>query len=545
MPKLRRKPDPSVVNQKAEISFVDQPVVAEFVQTIRDGGKNPDRREIFCFGTRGDGKTIGWMVGAIEHARVHHAGGFNLPVPWMGVTDTFTSHKLKTIPSFENPIFKGGWRLSDGDHVATFYLAGTPLVRVNLFGIEDQGAMDRVRAETVGVWFEEPAPAAMMVVSSGVNESAWDLALTSQSVGRIPSHFFPAVATLNYPDEDHWTATRCNPSRSAVFAHPEQFRKLFEKMEIPWPREFDQYPQGSPLSACMGNSNVLSTVQWFRVPAGERANEADRLGWVDSLQNRPDLVRRLVLGMFGVVMMGDQVAQGFSRALHTTPKVVPFLPAEPVYFGFDFGHTPTCIIGQADRGTMRIKAGLTLPGAGIQQLMEDLVLPWLGRFAPWVLKAPDDYAFIGYDPAQGSMEKPKGSEADIDNAALKMIQEQLGGGWFESGPIQWEIRKNVLVQIFNRAHGVMVEDNQYTQDLIRALDGRWYYAKSHQGELRSDKPKKPNHPWEDLGDAFIYLLARYGVPGLNENAGRPLKVLTNLGQDDFLDNRVQMPVLVS
>jgi hypothetical protein len=49
------------------------------------------------------------------------------------------------------------------------------------------------------------------------------------------------------------------------------------------------------------------------------------------------------------------------------------------------------------------------------------------------------------------------------------------------------------------------------ENLIRALSGRWHYPTSHQGGVRSDKPKKPNHPFEDLGDALIYLLARLGA----------------------------------
>lgn len=535
MPKLRHKVDPRQQNQKAEISFMEQPVVAEFVQTIRDGGRNPERREIFCFGTRGDGKTIGWMVGAIEHARAHHAAGFPLPVPWVGVTDTFTSHKLKTIKSFENVIFKGGWRLSDNDHVATFYLAGTPLVRVDLFGIEDQGAMDRMRMETVGIWFEEPAPSAVMVTSSGVSEDAWNLGLTSQSSGRIPSHFYPAVTTENYPDEDHWTWQRANPTYDPVFAHPEQFRQIFNKMKIPWPSVFNDYPQGSPLEMCMGVSTTVKNAQWFRVPAGERASETDRLGWVDSLANRPDLVRRLILGQPGVIMMGDQVAQGFTRHDHTSSEIIPCLPGEPVYMGFDFGHTPSCTIAQYLDKSLRVKAGLFIKGAGQKQLLEEMILPWLGRFAPWVLRDPDTFAFIGFDPAQGTTEKPKGSEADIENSALKMIQDMLGGGWFEPGPIQWEVRKDILVRSFDRRRFIIVEDGPYTKDLIRALDGRWYYAKTAQGDLRSAQPKKPSI-FADLGDSFIYMLSRYGVPGMNENASRPLRILTNLGEDDRQPN---------
>ena len=48
--------------------------------------------------------------------------------------------------------------------------------------------------------------------------------------------------------------------------------------------------------------------------------------------------------------------------------------------------------------------------------------------------------------------------------------------------------------------------------LIKALDGAWYYAigpdgkiKNADGASESVKPKKPNHPHEDFGDAFCYL----------------------------------------
>jgi hypothetical protein len=137
------------------------------------------------------------------------------------------------------------------------------------------------------------------------------------------------------------------------------------------------------------------------------------------------------------------------------------------------------------------------------------------------------------------MEKAKGSEADIDNAALLMIQNCLGGGWFEPGPVQWEVRKDILVRTFQRANFFIVEDNNYTQDMIRALDGRWYYAKSPQGDLRSERPKKPN-VFSDLGDSLTYLLSRYGMGAQAENIGRPLKVLTNLDIDQPPSNRVLM-----
>jgi hypothetical protein len=505
MPKTRRPIDPRLQNQVSEINFFTQPTVYCFTRQIAGlpfyfpqdwkydprvsnyKGRRPEDKmppEIAAFGTRGDGKTFGALTGMILHAEEHQKAGFKLPVPWIGVTDTFTSHKLKTVRTLENPLWKGGWRLSDGDHIATYYLNGQALVRIDLFGIEDQGAMDRVRLETVGVWFEEPAPAAVLIQSSGISLDAWLLAGTSSGTSRIPSHFYPKVATLNYPDEDHWTWVR------------------FIK---------DQAP---------------GTV-YYRIPPGERASQEDREMWRRALEGRPDLTRRLLDGQPGVVMMGDQVAAGFDLDKHVDKRQLPFVPGEPLFFGFDFGHTPTCVIGQPIKGEFRVKAGLWMINAGMVQLMEEQVRPYLARFAPWVLRRPDDCAIIGHDPSQGDISDPKGSEADIDNSALMAIQQSLGGGYFEAGPTKWEIRKDALVQTFQRRH-VFVEEGQFSADLIKALAGRWYYARSHTNELRSDKPKKPNHPWEDLGDAFIYLLCRYGVVSEINATSSSGKVITNI-----------------
>ena len=57
--------------------------------------------------------------------------------------------------------------------------------------------------------------------------------------------------------------------------------------------------------------------------------------------------------------------------------------------------------------------------------------------------------------------------------------------------------------------------------LIAALSGSWYYPTDNLGQVSKDAPKKPNHPWEDLGDAFCYFLCGI-MPELNQ---RPRKTL--------------------
>lgn len=415
-------------------------------------------REIAAFGARGDGKTFSAPIAMILHAKKHVEEGYDLPVPWIGVTDFFTSHKLKTLRTLESPVWAGGWKVMDGGHKAVFRLGRQDLVALDLFGIEDQGAMDRVRMETVGVWFEEPAPSAVLVQSAGISESSWLLALTSQ---RIPSYKHPAIITSNYPDEDHWTWQR------------------FVLKEAP------------------------GTV-YYRIPPGERASPEQREEWKTALKDRPDLLRRLLEGQPGLIILGPQVAQWFVRDKHVVDGIVPHVD-EPLILGFDFGHTPTCVAGQEWRGYVDVYAAFHQQGAGVRQLITNQVKPWLAKFTPWSL-SNDQYLAIGYDP-EGNMKE----QSDIDASAIRVIRELLGGTSIK-GPTSWQGRKDPMLALFNRGNrggpALRIAKGPYTKDLVSALDGRWYYPQDKMGNVSRDLPKKPNHPWEDLGDAFCYFVNR-------------------------------------
>lgn len=409
-----------------------------------------------CFGTRGDGKTQGALGAMVGHAQLHRQAGYPIPVKWIGVTDTFTSHKNKTVESLNNPLWQGLWSLRDGQHLAVFGLPGCELVHLHLFGIEDQGAMDRVRTETVGVWFEEPAPTAVLVQSSGVNLDAWQTAVTSQ---RIPSHTHPAIMTLNYPDEDHWT----------------------------WQRFVENPHDGTA---------------YFRVPPGERASAQQRAEWMRALDGRPDLQRRLLQGLPGVVMLGHQVALGFNEDKHVAKERLKPVVGEPLFFGQDGGLTPATIIGQVIHGAIRAYCAVSIDRGGMRQHYERNVLPWLANRAPWALK--DESMIRGiYDPAIPD------DESDSDRNPMDVCTELVGGYW-EPGPVDWESRKGVLITALNKHSGpgdvALSIDPVEAKPLIQALTGRWYYPQNRLGGVSKDKPMKPNHPWEDLGDAFCYFL---------------------------------------
>lgn len=109
-----------------------------------------------------------------------------------------------------------------------------------------------------------------------------------------------------------------------------------------------------------------------------------------------------------------------------------------------------------------------------------------------------------YDPSMAD------EETDIERNPLDVLEKLLRGYW-QPGPSSWEARKNLLLPSLNAHAGpgqpALQIDPVDGKLLVQALDGRWYYPQTAAGELRSDLPKKPNHPYEDAGDGYCYFLS--------------------------------------
>jgi len=439
------------------------PVAFAFAQALATGSA----RELACFGPRGDRKTSAAFVAMLWHAVLHARAGFLLPVSWMSVRDSHASHRLTTVRTLQHPWWGGVWRIEKDEHVAVARLNGRDLVHVDLIGVEDRGATDRLRMETVGLHFDEVAPVSVMLQSSGISEEAWGIALTSQ---RLPSHCHPAAITTNLPDEDHWSWQR-------FVAHPR------------------------PGTAC------------FRIPPGESASAEQREEWARALEGRPDLLARLLAGEPGAVLLGPQVATGYRAEAHVAPAPLEIDAHAPLWMGWDAGYTPTTVVGQRVNWQLRVYAGLVTEKAGTRQHVEQTVLPWLSQRAPWTLRRGGDmHLFHRYDPSMDT-----GEQDDIDASPLRRIRESLGGD-FEPGAVSWPGRRDPMLAAFNMADagrvGLQIDPGADTELLRKALAGRWYYRQSPTGEIVRDLPHKPNHPWEDLGDAFCYLIG--GVAPVRE-----------------------------
>lgn len=410
----------------------------------------------------------------IGHAVKHRAAGYPLPTKWLGAADTFASHVAKTHETFDEPFWRGTWSLRQGGHRAVFTIDGTELVHLRLLGVEDQGGMDRLRAASHGLWFEEPAPSSVLVQSSGLSETSWGIGITSC---RLPSYKNPKVMTLNYPDKSHWT----------------------------WKKFVIREDAGT---------------RYVRIPPGERATPEQRARWTQALQHRPDILRRLILGQPGTLVLGEQVAVGFNEDVHA-PRGLRLRPdpTATLWIGQDGGLTPTSVIGQREGKRVKVLGALSSEHDGVKQHFRGLLLPWLGEHAPWALnrEGGESPIIVMYDPAMDV-----DGEGDTESNPLRIMRAELHAR-YRPGPdkLRWALRREPLLNILaamDRGEPSLQIDPVLAEGLVVALNGGWHYKTGADAKVKNDKPVK-NHPHSDYGDAFTGMIVGM-APGKGDQPPR-------------------------
>lgn len=479
------------------------PVGGAFVCAVRDGLAS----EYGISSARGEGKSICALIAMIIHAQKHAEMGFPTPARWMGVADSFRSHVLKTHTSLNYPFWGSAWRLHDEGHLAVFMSSGAPLVALELFGVEDQGATDRLKGECVGLWFDEAAPSREMG-SNGIDETSWETGLTSR---RIQSYSSPAIFTTNPPDEDHWTVTRMK----------------FGAQVAPF---YGYHPEYSGLIDWQGQQIDVRRM-WFRFPVGDNPHIGMDIRKRNELALSDDQIRaRLAYGEFGSIKLGDAVAQDFNRAeMVGKERVLPMESAGPMFFGWDGWHHPYCVIGQEIKGQVRVYAALGFGNrsGGIYDLISEQVKPWLAKYASWCFNAAT-LRLHGFDP---SMET--GDQSNPDTNSVMAIESMIGG-FVEPIPTKWPPRVAPMYSLMKRRNSLLIDPID-CDVLVKALAGRWYYPQDRFGKVSRDLPKKPAHPWEDVGDAFLALLSRI-APGADKIKAEPVRTISKFdARFDFAD----------
>jgi hypothetical protein len=102
-----------------------------------------------------------------------------------------------------------------------------------------------------------------------------------------------------------------------------------------------------------------------------------------------------------------------------------------------------------------------------------------------------------------------GAEHSIKESSERVILETLRGR-MTYGPQAWPPRREAVLRVLapRQEQGVVplaISPVPETAVLRAALASRWYYPQTPDGRVDRSRPKKPNSPWADVGDAFAYL----------------------------------------
>ena len=449
------------------------PKASEFIATIVSG----QYREVLGVGPRESGKSQA-VPGALSIlAEMHEQAGFPLPLRVLMVNESLVSFAMKMGRSLVEPLHGGCWSVRNDSREAVLTIGGVEYVLADAVGATDDAAAERLKTRCHVVAAEELT--ASLNDSKGIPEDRYTLAVSSIS---LPTSWPGAIVTTNPAGTESWVRRR--------FVDP-----------------------GQP-----GCTSVT-------VPGSDRLSP-DRIAELRrTFSYSPEQVERLIEGRWVDLPMGAAVTEGlFDEQVHVGTREHRPLPQFLLGLGFDGGHSPSCVIGQRVAQQIRIYAAFNLMGAGVLELIEQKVLPWLREHAPWALEHFGASLVHLVDPSMKTA-----SQTSILESPARTIEDKLGGRVI-SGATRWAPRREAVLQALAPRHEMgrqpfVINPGNDTTLLVQAYSGRWYYPVLPNGQTERTGAKKPNSPWSDLGDASAYLLSwLYGSEPMATALHREIKV---------------------
>lgn len=416
--------------------------------------------EVLVHGHRQSGKTQ-MMFGALAWlAELRRRARHKDPLKVMWVQDSLKNATEKTAASMEEELWGGTWSLREDRQLAVLTVGGIEYVHQRFVGALDASAAERLRAAAHVLVLEEAIPS---LDTGGVAERQYEIALSSLLRLKTPRRV--AVVLTNPGGTDSWPFLR--------FLAP------------------DHRPE------CIA----------VQVPGEDRLSEAELAAQHDAFRSSPDLQARLARGEWADLILGPQVAKGYSPLLHVAKQPIEIYQGLDIWIGWDSGasHCHAACIGQRNGPHRNVLAALVREDCGLKQFLERDVLPWFSRWAPWALTLDGRWLVHRFDPTMSGFD---GGDQELN--PLRRIRAALGGGSFAEGPTTWPDREGPMLALLNEGDGrggmaLQISPVPETLMLRQALATRWYYGTTKGGQIVKDAgPFKPNRPWEDLGDAFAY-----------------------------------------
>lgn len=338
-------------------------------------------RVTFIMGPIGSGKTYGSAQRVFDQIceQAPNSSGVRKS-RWIAVRNTYPDLKGTTIKDWKDlydnedvnlgkfnmdfpPTHSLDFDLEDGTRV---------MAEVVFLALDRPDSVRKLRGlQATGFWLNEVKELSKAVVD-----------MCDGRHGRYPQNcsWHGMIGDTNAPDTDHW------------------YYELAEDIK-PEGWKFLRQPGGVFEKSVRGEDGNL-TIKFVVNPEAENLNNLPDGYYIRQVQGKkPDWVRVNLCNKYGNVSTGKPIYEGaWDDAKHLSKfSLRPMPRVQKLLLGFDFGRTPSCIIGQLmPSGKLRVLEELIATGMGIRKFMDEVVVPTLNeKYSAWSGKQIEAYC----DPA--------------------------------------------------------------------------------------------------------------------------------------------------
>lgn len=446
-------------NKTHELEYNPGPVTLEYLS-------DKESRVALLIGPFGTGKTTAAAFKKIMlHSKWVKPGKDGLRRSRFAVVrNTYPQLRDMTIKSYLEWFPPGafGGKYLAADKIATYHI-GDRVVELLFRALDDENDVRNLLGLEISGAHIDEAREVKDTLFKGIMGRVGRYPSVREYGGENPFLYLPQVdLTTNYPNRDHWLY------RDFVAKPVEGYRMYTQTQEE--------------------NKHNLPPNYY----------ENMEMDYAD----RPDLLKTLVRGEWGITYIGKLVYPEFNRALHVAPKPIELDPKQPIVRGWDnTGLHPGCVVTQlGPTGIWMVKKEFWEDDIGITDFGE-MVKIWCndnlhgGQFRD-----------IG-DPAGKNRDSNKMSPKDY----LKKLDIRIEDG-IQTFKIRREAVAGRLTKLLNGRAAIQVDPA--CTGIIDGFEGGYCYKEIGTSGIYKAEPEK--NKYADLHDSLQYPATRLFISGMGQ-----------------------------
>lgn len=235
-------------------------------------------------------------------------------------------------------------------------------------------------------------------------------------------------------------------------------------------------------------------------------------------------------GEYGLAFEGHPVFEEYNDDYHSVDDIA-YIPGAALYFGWDFGLTPCLLAAQFIDGQLRVLKEFVTENFGIENLIDELVIPWLGE-SNWSLTNVISRA----DPAGKARSARNINEPNlIDVISKKLCRTEA------AKTNQEEMRLEAVRKLLNRnvkGKPSLIISKRGCPILREGFNGKYYLKMVNipgKGEAMHTKTPDKTHPHSEPQDCLQYIAITLTAMGLmkeqdNSDNAKLIRSMTNGGR---------------